>query len=478
MKTIKDVEIKLLLLLIIMLSLSPMGVYFSTNVTTDVTTENLAEVQFIGTPQYSLIDLDNNGDWDMIRFNQTVNITKVGSGPLVMNSGVYLSASNNTFGESLIEGDSLEGGLVNSSKIGPIVITKWILRPYEKLFSGFDSYNISWTPTLQPADSNLKLSSLKYEGTPVKITFDNTKQYRPAKFSFTNASDVTGDISPAYTNVITNKTVHRTIGEQYTWNITGFGNSSFIADTKLAVGVTDYINSTISLTVSNLTNELFVKPKINNSIDLNETLTGYPYSYAFIPINISQSKLLDALSQNFAQFKLIGLAYNGSMTEMYLNESNGFFGYSVLFNYTQINSPTSKNHFNLIFMLVYHIPTGLLYSGSYSSSLTATQDSTVTYSHYTYVEELENFTVTPQLINWKIFNRIPSLVPKSSSNTTSSTTSTTSSTTPTSTATASKSMVSSSESDTTTNKVTTTNSEYLFGLLVVSIVLARRKRHS
>ena len=462
-----------------MVSLSPIGVYFSNTNTDNPTAENLAEVEFIGQPDYSLIDLDNNGDWDMIVFNQTVNITKLGSGPLIMNSGVYLSATNNTNGESLIETDTFEGGMINVSKIGPITITKWLLRPYEKLFSGYDSYNISWTPTLQPMDSNFKLSSIRYEGSPVKITFDNTKQYGPAKFSFVNATDITGDISPAYANIITNKTLHRTIGEQYTWNITGFGNASSGFDTKLALGVTDYVNSTITLTVSNLTGELFVKPKINNSVDLNETLTGYPFSYSFIPINISSSMLLDALSQNFAQFKLIALAYNGSMSEFYLNETTGFFGYNVLLNYTQKNSPTYQNQYHSSFMLIYHIPTGLLYADVFSLSLTSIQDSSITYSYYTYIEELEDFNTTPQLLNWKIFNRLPRLVSNSSNTSNSSTTSTTSqsSTTPISTVTASNTI--NLSSDTTHAKVTTTNSEYLLGLLVVSVVvLARRKRHT
>ncbi len=441
--------------------------------------ENVAEVEFIGKPQYSILDLDNNGDWDIIQFNQTVNITKPGSGPLIMNSAVYLTAGNTTTSLTIVEGDTLEGGIINSSKVGLQIIMKWVLRPYEKMFKGFTTYNVSWIPTLQPADSEMKLSSIKYTGTEVKITFDNTQNYNPPSISFENISDVTGDISPAYANIITNKTLHRTIGTQYTWNTTIIGNSTDNINSKLSIGVKKGTNSTIRLTITNMTTELVVKPTINKTKELNETLAGYPYSYAFIPVNVSTDKLLEGLRQNYAQLKLLALANNGSMFEFSLNESNGFFGYSVLLNFTQKSSPTEQTQYIIINMLIYHVTTGVLYSGVYSTSQTRIQGDTKTRSHSTYIEELENFALTPKLLDWKIINIVPALTLPSATKTITTTptnTSTTTSQNPTETITSTKYMSLTTDPEQTTMKVTTAHTEYILGLTGLVVITLRKKR--
>jgi hypothetical protein len=171
------------------------------------------------------------------------------------------------------------------------------------------------------------------------------------------------------------------------------------------------------------------------------------------------------------------------------NDTEGFAGYNLLVNYN-LSYTTTRNITNLVnYTLIYHIPTGLLYSRDIEHNKTILDNGTATNYHLRN-KLLFEFNKTP-IPNWRNYSTInppprttisvsiPSSSSISSSGSDTTETTLTPATTTTSTTPAnSKSSTSGSQTTTSQDSITAINLELSLGILgFVLITLKWKKRH-
>lgn len=312
--------------------------------------EILPHLEFIGPPSYRFLDFDTDGTWEVLIFDQKVNVTIPGRFDMMQNPP-QIGFWNSTGESGVIS--FVAGKFIELNK-GVTNISYWYSSgeiydiPFADL--SYDHINISYHLLLDPLYANFTKSSYNRLIGPTSetITILDWKEYN---FSRTPGY---GIISPA--GAILQKDINRDriVGEKYTWNF--FTNENI--EVEMGLAATLKTSGIYTAEVIDLENQLKIKLSNRSKVLNNSIITGYPFSYVFIPKN-SDPDIVLAIAKEFISYEILGARQNDGLIKEISTISDKFVEYNVTAQFI-IDYGKSIYNFTIKYSMMYDLEKGVL----------------------------------------------------------------------------------------------------------------------